>query len=392
MNSKFFRSQAHSAALTAFVLFTSISAFGQVRGGAIGGSGNVGSVGGGGGGGGGGTTTGSRQYQNSTLVGDASISSDVDTRQIVIVTDPLTNESIRAVIAKLDKPRPQVLINVVFMQVTHDNSFDLGAEAKYQGPISIKTNPDGIAQTKFGVADALANRSITGAFYSVTGRDIQATIHASAGVSKTEILSRPSILTRSNQQATILVGQNVPLLNTTTQNLNSANNSVTSTITYQDVGIILRVTPFITQDGLVEMIVSPEISSISPTTVSIPGAGNATVIDRRSADTVVVTPSDQTIVIGGLMSSQKSNVDNKVPLLGDIPLIGNLFKRKTKEDVKTELLIFMTPHVVKNPSDLATLSEGERSRLDMAPTTFDKADISKFLPGVAPGNNAGLKP
>jgi general secretion pathway protein D len=325
-------------------------------------------------------------------VGDASISSDVDTRQIIVVTDPLTNESIRAVIASLDKPRPQVLINVVFMQVTHDNSFDLGAEAKYQGPISIKTNPEGIAQTKFGIASALANSSITGAFYSLIGRDIQSTIHASAGVSKTEILSRPSILTRSNQQATILVGQNVPLLSTTTQNLNSANNSITSTITYQDVGIILRVTPFITQDGLVEMIVAPEISSISPTTVSIPGAGNATVIDRRSADTVVVTPSDQTIVIGGLISSQKNNVDNKVPLLGDIPLIGSLFKRKTTEDVKTELLIFLTPHVVKKPSDLAALSDSERSRLNMAPVTFDKADIGKFLPASSPANNAGPKP
>lgn len=388
MNSRIFQSFRHVVIATALVALASVSSLAQqVQGGRGVGGGNVG-----GGGAGGGTGTTSRSYQNTTLVGDATISSDVDSRQIIVVTDALTNESIKAVIASLDKPRPQVLINVVFMQVTHDNSFDLGAEATYKGPISIKTNPEGTATTRFGVAQQLADQTVYGAFYQLMGRDVTATIHAAAGVSKTEILSRPSILTRSNQQATILVGQNVPLLTTTTQNLNSANNSVTSTITYQDVGIILRVTPFITQEGLVEMIVSPEISSISPTTVNIPGAGNATVIDRRAADTVVVTPSDQTIVIGGLISSQKNNIDSKVPILGDIPLLGYAFKRKVKGDVKTELLIFLTPHVVKTPADLASLSDGERARLNMAPIAFDKADISKFLPGSTPGTGVVGKP
>jgi general secretion pathway protein D len=210
------------------------------------------------------------------------------------------------------------------------------------------------------------------------GRDVNATIHALSGVTKTEILSRPSILTRSNQQATILVGQQVPLLDTSTQNTNS--NNITSTVTYRDVGIILRVTPFITAEGLVEMIVSPEISSLSATTVSIPGSGTAPVIDRRSADTVVVTPSDRTIVIGGLISSQKNDTDTKVPILGDIPVIGYAFKRKKKDNTKTELLIFLTPHVVATPDELASLSDSERAKLNLAPTAFDKADLSKLIP------------
>lgn len=316
------------------------------------------------------------------MVGDAMITSDIDTRRLIVVTDEMTNENIKAIVASLDKPKPQVLINVVFLQVTHDNTFDLGAEAVYKGPISIKTNPEGTATTKFGVAAELTNPSFYGAFYQLVGRDVNATIHALSGVTKTEILSRPSILTRSNQQATILVGQNVPLLTTTTQNTNS--NSITSTVSYQDVGIILRVTPFITNEGLVEMIVSPEISSISPTTVPIPGAGNTTVIDRRSADTVVVTPSDRTIVIGGLISNQKNDTVNKVPFLGDIPVLGAAFRRTIKSNVKTELLIFLTPHVVKTPEDLASLSENERTKLDLAPQAFDKTDAGKFLPGRKP--------
>lgn len=370
-----------SAFAAALMLLGSLTALAQGQN--QGGRGGVGGgLGGGGGGGGGGTgASGARNYSNTTMLGDASISSDADTRRIIVVTDAATNESIKAIIASLDKPKPQVLINVVFLQVTHDNSFDLGAEATYKGPISIKTNPEGTATTKFGVASQLADPSVFGAFYQLIGRDVNATIHALSSVAKTEILSRPSILTRSNQQATILVGQNVPLLATTTQNISGGGNSITSTINYQDVGIILRVTPFITNEGLVEMIVSPEISSISPTTVSIPGAGNATVIDRRSADTVVVTPSDRTIVIGGLMSTQKGDTQSKVPILGDIPFLGAAFRRTTKSDVKTELLIFLTPHVVATPDELATLSESERANLEFAPTAFSKADIGKFLPG-----------
>ncbi|MEY4939405.1 MAG: hypothetical protein RIQ93_1140 [Verrucomicrobiota bacterium] len=379
-----FRSHRRALASAALIVLGAAAALAQVQNqggrGATGGGGGF--FGGGGGVGGGSNASGNRTYQNTTLVGDATITSDVDTRRLIVVTDDATNENIKTIIASLDKPKPQVLINVVFMQVTHDDTFDLGAEAKYKGPIAIKTNPEGIATTKFGIASQLADAVTYGAFYQLQGRDITATIHALAGVSKTEILSRPSILTRSNQQATILVGQNVPLLSTTTQNLNSANNSITSTITYQDVGIILRVTPFITAQGLVEMIVSPEISSISPTTVSIPGAGNATVIDRRSADTVVVTRSDQTIVIGGLMSQQKDATESKVPLLGDIPILGYAFKRKATGKVKTELLIFLTPHVVATPDELGSLAETERSRLDLAPRAFEKADMGKFLPGA----------
>jgi general secretion pathway protein D len=387
MSFRTFRSARPALAGAALILLgTAPLGLAQTQGGRGGGGGGGGGFVGGGfggaGGGGGSNASGNRTYQNTTLVGDAMISSDVDTRRLIVVTDDATNENIKAIVASLDKPKPQVLINVVFMQVTHDDTFDLGAEAKYKGTVAIKTNPDGIATTKFGIASQLANTATYGAFYQLQGRDITATIHALAGVSKTEILSRPSILTRSNQQATILVGQNVPLLTTTTQNLNSANNSITSTISYQDVGIILRVTPFITAQGLVEMIVSPEISSISPTTVAIPGAGSATVIDRRSADTVVVTRSDQTIVIGGLMSQQKDNTESKVPILGDIPLLGYAFKRKATGKVKTELLIFLTPHVVATPDELGSLAETERGRLDMAPQSFDQAEVGKYLPGA----------
>jgi type II secretory pathway component GspD/PulD (secretin) len=331
------------------------------------------------GGTGGGAGSTSRQYLNSTMVGDALITSDAETRRIIVVTDDATNENIKTIIATLDRPKPQVLINVVFVQVTHSNDLDLGAEGTYRGTIAIKNEPTGIATTRFGVG-ALANDPLkSGAFYRILGEHgLDATLAALAARNKTEILSRPSILTRSSQQATIMVGQSVPII--TNSRVSDQTNTTINTVQYQDVGIILRVTPFITAEGLVEMIVSPEISALSATTVPISNTVESPVIDRRAADTVVVTPSDQTVVIGGLISTQKNDRDSKVPLLGDIPILGYAFKRKVKSDVKTELLIFLTPHVVRTPGELANLSSNVREQMNLAPEAFKQGELERFLP------------
>jgi general secretion pathway protein D len=335
-----------------------------------------------GGGGGGASSAGaSRQYLNSTLIGDALITSDLETRRLIIVTDDDTNENIRTIIASLDKPKPQVLINVVFVQVTHDKGVDLGAELSYKGSVAINAEPTGRAAdaafSKFGLDDAALDPTHGGAFYQILGRDVNATLHALASTTKTEILSRPSILTRNNQQATIMVGQRVPII--TNSRVSDTTNTTINTVQYEDVGIILRVTPFITAEGLVEMIVSPEISSLSATTVPISNTVNSPVIDQRLADTVVVTPSDRTVVIGGLISNQVSDRVNKVPILGDIPILGFAFKRKVKSDVKTELLIFLTPHVVQNPEDLARISTNERQKMDLAPKVFEKEEMERYI-------------
>jgi len=216
----------------------------------------------------------------------------------------------------------------------------------------------------------------TGAgLYQVLGSDFQATLRAIAQAGKTEVLSRPSILARNNQQATITVGQSVPLV--TSVSYNGLNGTPVSAISYQSVGIILRVTPFINSSGMVEMIVSPQISQLSDQSVTVSAGVSAPVIDLRSADTVVVTPDGQTVIIGGLMQNQKTQTESKVPLLGDIPLLGNLFKRKIKTSTKTELMIFLTPHIVYEPSQLASLSTAERGNAEMAPKAFSEKEMNR---------------
>ena len=309
-------------------------------------------------------------YPNATEIGTAIITSDPESRRIIVVTDAETNEAVRQVIESLDKPKPQVLINVVFLQVTHNNDLDIGTEFSYDGSI-LGGNTSESTLTRFGLSAAT-----TGGFYNVTAPDISATIRALSVVGKTEILSRPSILARNSQQATIIVGQEVPFI---TNSRISDTGQTTNTVQYQDIGIILRVTPFINSEGLVEMIVTPEISALSDRTVAISDTVNTPVIDKRSADTVVVTPSNSTVVIGGLISDQTTDQDSKVPLLGSIPVVGNLFKRKIKTTAKTELMIFLTPHVIGQPSDLAALTEQQRENLRMPAKTFTPAQVENLI-------------
>ncbi len=370
------------------------SAFAQ-RSSSYGSSSGGGSYRGGGGSSSGGTSgssTGSgstRDYPNNTMIGDATITVDPETRRVIVITDDETGENIKEVIKNLDKPKPQVLIKVVFLEVTHKDGLDVG----FEGGVTKRINGSltntgsllfGLAQQ--GITPSSPATSLPGAgMYSIVGSDFSATLRAIAEAGKIEVLSRPSILARNNQQASIVVGQQVPLITGTTYDTFGNQHNA---FTYQNVGIILQVTPFITSDGLVEMIVAPQISSLDANqSVQISSSTNGTaltspVIDIRSANTVVVTPNGTTVVIGGLMQNSKSTTDSKIPFFGDIPLLGNLFKHKVRSNSKTELIIFLTPYVVRTPMELASMSSAETGRAQLAPKSFTEKELNTFIEGV----------
>src|SRR5688572_8212261 len=276
-------------------------------------------------------------YPSSTDIGQARITYDPETRSIIVVADDETAAHITNVVSQLDRPTPQVLINCVFMEATYTKGTDIGVDGIYSHSVSSKSidafNGTGTGSTAFDLATS-------GGLYSFVGEDLTINFAALATAGKMEILSRPSILARNNQQATITIGQEVPIIGGVTyDNFGNQRNA----IDYRDVGIILRVTPFITSDGMVEMIVAPEVSSVSDSTVSFAeatgtngttSATTAPIINVRSADTVVVVPDGQTVVIGGLMQTLKVKGEKKVPILGDIPLLGLLFKHKVTSDEK----------------------------------------------------------
>lgn len=325
-----------------------------------------------------GSSGGARGYVNSTMVGEASVTSDPETRRLIIVTDDDTWENVSQVISNLDRPKPQVLIKVVFLEATYRDGSDIGVEGTFRKTIDGDNTQMNVLQQFNGLPGLNSGNGI----FNVVGENYTATLRLIAEAGKLEVLSRPSILARNNQQAQIVVGQQVPLITGT--RYDTFGNQI-NTIQYQNVGIILRVTPFITSDGMVEMIVIPEISNLSDQTVAISTGTNAVgapVINTRSADTVVVTPDGQTVVIGGLLQNSKTEAQSKVPVLGDLPLLGAAFRRTVKQDTKTELLIFLTPHIIMNPVDLAGLTTRERANSALAPRAFPNQELDRFLDGL----------
>lgn len=312
--------------------------------------------------------------QKAGLRGDALFKYDTETGTLIVITDEKTNAEIKKVVEAMDKPIPQVLIKVLFLEVTHTKDLTLGFEGSrthskthlFSSQVDTAT-----LEAIFGVSS-----QTTGGFYRLVENDLEATIQALSEVTKLEVLSRPSILAKNNQEAQITVGKRVPFI----QNSRVTSDGQTiNTVTYDDIGIILNVTPHITDDRIVSMDVTPEISTLTAETVPISDTIDAPVFATRAAETGVVVPDGKTVVIGGLMEDSKSKSDKRIPILGDIPLIGNLFKDQTNSKSKTELLIFLTPHVVQNDTELQTLSAREKDNSTLTPKAFDQKQMNQFL-------------
>ncbi len=337
------------------------------------------------------------------------ITIDSETRSLVIVTDEDTHREMVGVIKTLDQPKPQVLIKVVFLEVTYNTGLDLGVEGSYtfnlKNPISATTGTRTTTTANTAVSGttttttnsslasdigtaANTGRTATlqnlfglssltqGSFVRLASDDWSATLHALSSKGKVEILSRPSIMARNNQEAVIVVGSEVPFITASTLTSTGQTNN---TIKYDNVGIILRVTPFITAEGTVEMVVAPEISALTDQTVPIGNNTFAPVISKRSAETVVVTPHAQTVVIGGLMQTQKTSSVQKIPLLGDIPYLGAPFRRTITSDTKTELLIFLTPYILNNTAGLTRATADEMDRTELVDKSFSQRELDKYL-------------
>ncbi len=229
------------------------------------------------------------------------------------------------------------------------------------------------------------------------GNDFTGTIQAISTAGKATVLSRPSILARDGQMAEIVVGQSIYLPSSVSLTAVSGTGTTVPSIngSYQNVGIQLDVTPFIQASNLVQMILEPQITSIDTSTPGqviqggsiISSAVYAPNILKRSANTVVVTPDGQTVVIGGLIGHQKSNSSTKIPLLGDIPLLGNLFKFTSNANAKDELLMFITPHVMQMPSQLAGLTARETGQTTILTNSVPEPELDRFLDRL-PANGA----
>jgi general secretion pathway protein D len=296
------------------------------------------------------------------LVGQTTIVADPATNSLVIRTAPPNFPVLRETIEALDVRPPQVLLEVLIAEVTLDRTTQYGIDWQAITTKSIGGKPTevtgGFGPGQFSDS---ALTSAADAYLRVVrlgGVNVRAVLHWLASRSDVRVLSTPHVLALNNEQARILVGNEVPFNQSTRTGLDVV---VDQTVQFRNVGTQLTIVPTINKDGYVTFKILQEVSSL--TNVTIPAALNAPVISTREAETSAIVKGGQTIVIGGLISDQRTKIVSGVPVLKDLPLLGMLFRRQQNSRTRTELAIFVTPHVVFTDEDAARLLEQERDRL-----------------------------
>ncbi len=311
--------------------------------------------------------------------GEVRITHDVPTNSLVVTASPEDFRRLNRVIDALDIARKQVFVETVIMEVSDTERKDTGV-SWHGGRPGDTSNPAAVnvvagrGTESLNLASALLDGSLLGgAGLGIFGNAIDLALPGVEGGisiptfgivlralqddSSTNVLSAPNILTLDNEEATIEVGETVPFPTggflgglAGAAGASGLGGIPSVSFTREDVGIILRLTPQVNESDWVTLDVYQEISEVKEGSASDSGGGPTTT--KRSAETHVSVRSNQTIVIGGLMQEVETETETKVPILGDIPLIGALFRNKLKTKRKTNLLIFLTPHVIDGAEDL----------------------------------------
>ncbi len=316
--------------------------------------------------------------------GKITITPDKATNSLIIMASPNDYQNLLQVIQKLDKRRRQVFVQAVIAEISLDKLKDLGlqwgllgagSDGKYASVAGIY-DPQNTFSQLFNVLQGFSQAGITLPTTLNTPMNFSAALKALFSNDATNVLSTPTILTSDNKEAEIFVGQNVPFVTSTT----AYNTGVaqTSNVERKDTGITLKITPQISEGEYVKLDIYQEISAVTP------NKGQATdlVTTKRSAKTSVVVKDKDTVVIGGLIQDQDQETVSKVPFLGDIPILGWLFKSKHTERTKTNLLILLTPRIIRGADEMAEVSANQKAGFIEATKSDKPFNINKELKPV----------
>jgi general secretion pathway protein D len=304
----------------------------------------------------------------SVVLGKVQINADKATNSLIIMADKEDYEVVEAVIKKLDIPRSMVYIESLIMEVNATKSLDLGVQ--WQMFDRTKVNNEDVAiggkfsptpgllnpVTALGTGLAVGVLTEPFTFGGITLSNITAIVNAVKTDNNFRILSTPQILTTDNEEARITVGENRPFQTRATTDLSGG---TFSSFEYRDVGKILKITPHVSEGRNVRLKLSLEVTNLdrvatTATTATLP------VTQKRTIETTVLVKDNHTVVIGGLIDDNRNENETKIPGLGDIPLLGWLFKTQTDGSQKTNLYVFLTPRVIKSPEEADQLISEKR--------------------------------
>ena len=309
-----------------------------------------------------GQTSGLASNQPST---GGQIQADTATNSLIITAPEPQYRQLRAVIEKLDARRAQVFVESLIVEVNANKAAEFGIQ--FQGPTtSSGENRVGVLGTNFNIGgtniNALAaGAALAGGFNFGVGKITNGLVlGVLARFLETKgdgnILSTPTLLTLDNEEARIVIGQNVPFVTGSFTNTGGGNSGAVNpfqTIERKDVGLTLRVKPQISENGTVKMQIFQEVSSVD---AASRGSASGLITNKRSIESNVLVDDGAIVVLGGLLQDEYSGSQEKVPGLGDIPLFGNLFKAETRSRKKTNLMVFLRPVVVRDAAATESLS------------------------------------
>jgi len=330
-----------------------------------------------GGAGGAGTTATAQRGPAAVVMGKVQINADKATNSLIIMADKEDYEVVEAVIKKLDIPRSMVYIESLIMEVNATKSLELGVQWQlfdrtnvdnnnvvYGGKFS---NTAGVLNPLTAIGTGLAVGVLTEPFTfgGITLSNISAIVNAVKADDNFRILSTPQILTTDNEEARITVGENRPFQTRATTDVSGG---TYESFEYRDVGKILKITPHVSEGRNVRLKLSLEVTSLDRLATLTTGTNSTRpVTQKRTIDTTVLVQDNHTVVIGGLIDDNRSNNETKVPGLGDIPLLGWLFKTQSDANQKTNLYVFLTPRVVKSPEEADRLVSDKKSLQEAIP-------------------------
>lgn len=304
-----------------------------------------------------------------------SIHADKYNNALVVQAPPDVLRNIQSLVRQLDIRRAQVLVEAVIAEVSSDISKEMGVQLALGNFSGGDQTPVGVTNLGSAPIAGLAQGIITQTLTLGTGGflgfgDLRndgrtnwgVLVNALAGDAATNILSTPTIVATDNQEAKIVVGQNVPFVTGQYTNTGATTNNVTNpfqTIERKDIGITLKIRPQINEGSSIQLEIEQEVSSLAASSA----AASDLVTNKRAIDTTVTVEDGQIIVLGGLIEDTSQNTEQKVPVLGDIPAVGNLFRYDSSKKKKQNLMVFLRPVILRDPKLAASYSARKYSQL-----------------------------
>ncbi len=327
--------------------------------------------------------------------GSFDIQADESTNALVITAPPDIMRTLKRVISQLDIRKAQVLVEAVIAEVSGDLARELGVQWLFRGNssdaplgvVNFSNSGSPIADLINGVASvadggsfpSIVDNALIGVGNVEDGQfNYIAVLNALSSDTDTNILSTPTLVTLDNEEAEIVIGRNVPFVtgSFTSTGASSGSTNPFQTIQREDVGLTLRIKPQINEGDALRLDIEQEVSSIAP---SVAGASDI-VTKKRAIKTSVMVDDGQVVVLGGLIEETVDEDVQKVPLLGDIPLLGNLFKSRTSDVTKTNLMVFIHPVILRDSAITSNYTNSKYNYIRALQTGAD-ADGVNLMPG-----------